>query len=38
MLVGDACSKPLIIIRFHNLYPSDIRRVVGKIVSYQERD
>jgi hypothetical protein len=33
-LVGDACSKPPITIRFHDLHSSDIREVVGKIVSY----
>ncbi len=38
MLVGDACFKAPIILRFHDLHPSDNRRVVGKIFFYQERD
>ncbi len=38
VLVGDACSKPLITIKFHDLYASDIRRAVGEITSYHERD
>jgi hypothetical protein len=38
MLMGDACSKASITIRFHDLHSSDIRRVVGEIVSYQDRD
>ncbi len=28
-LVGDAYSKPLITIKFHDSHASDIRRVVG---------
>ncbi len=37
-LVCDACSKPPIIIRFHDLHASDIRRVVDEITSYHKRD
>jgi hypothetical protein len=37
-LVGDACFKPLITIRFHDLHGSDIRGAVGEIVSYHKRD
>ncbi len=38
MLTGDACSRPLIIIRFYNLHVVDIRKVVGEIVSYHKKD
>jgi len=38
MFVGDACSKPPIIIRSHDLCASDIRGFMGEIVSYQEKD
>ncbi len=37
-LAGDACSKPPIIIRFHDLHVGNIRRVMGEIVSYHEKD
>jgi hypothetical protein len=37
-LVGDACSRPPIITRFHGLHVGDIRGVMGEIVSYHERD
>ncbi len=37
-LVKDACSKPLITIRFHDLHASDIRGAVGGITSYHKRD
>ncbi len=37
MLMGDACSRPLITIRSHNLYACDIRRVLGEITSYTMR-
>jgi hypothetical protein len=37
-LVGDDCSKPPIIIRFHDLHANDIRRVVDEITSYHKRD
>jgi hypothetical protein len=38
MLVYDACSRPPITIRSHNLHVGDIRGVVGEIVFYHERD
>ncbi len=38
VLARDACSKPPIIIRFHNLHASNIRGVVHEIASYHERD
>jgi hypothetical protein len=37
-LAGDACFKLPITISFHNLHASNIRRVVGEITSYQEKD
>jgi hypothetical protein len=37
-LVGDACSRPPIIIRFHDLHAGNIRGAVGEITSYHERD
>jgi hypothetical protein len=37
-LVGEACSRPLIIIRSHNLHVGNIRGVVGEIASYRKRD
>jgi hypothetical protein len=37
-LVDDACSRPSITIRSHNLHASDIKGVVGEIASYQKRD
>ncbi len=37
-LASDACSRPPIIIIFHNLHASDIRGVVGEIASYHKRD
>jgi len=37
-LVGDVCSRPPITIRSHDLHAYDIRRVVGKIASYHEKD
>jgi hypothetical protein len=37
-LAEDACSKPPITIRFHDLHASDIRRVVGGIISYHKGD
>ncbi len=36
-LVGDACSRPLITFRSHDLHVSDIRGVVGEITSSHER-
>ncbi len=38
MLVGDVCSRPFVTIRSHDLHVSDIRKVVGQIVSYHERN
>jgi hypothetical protein len=35
-LASDACSKPPIIIRSHNLHEGNIRGAVGDIASYQE--
>ncbi len=37
-LVGDVSSKPSIIIGSHDLYTSDIRRVVSDIGSYDKRE
>ncbi len=33
MLAGDACFRPLIIIRSHDLHACDIIRAMGDIVS-----
>jgi len=38
MLVKNVCSRPLITIKSHDLHVGDIRRVVGEIVSYHEKD
>jgi hypothetical protein len=38
MLVGDACFRPPIIIKFHDLRVGNIRKVVGEITSYHKRD
>jgi hypothetical protein len=38
MLARDACSKPPITTRTHNLHASDIRRDVDETASYHERD
>jgi len=38
VLVGDACSKPPITIRNHDLHAYDIKGVMGEIISYHERD
>ncbi len=37
-LVSDACSKPLITIRSHDLHADDIRGVVGEIIYYHKKD
>jgi hypothetical protein len=37
-LVGNACFRPPIIIRFHDLHANNIIRVMGKIASYHEKD
>jgi len=38
VLAGDVCSKPPITIRSHDLHESDIKRAMGEITSYHERD
>jgi len=38
MLVSDACFRPPIIIRSHDLHVGDIRRTMGDVVSYHEKD
>jgi hypothetical protein len=38
VLIGDACSKPPIIIKSHDLHVNDIREVMGEIASYHEKD
>jgi hypothetical protein len=37
-LVGDVCFKPPIIIKSHNFHVGDIKRAMGEITSYHERD
>jgi hypothetical protein len=37
VLAGDACSRPLITIRSHDLHVGNIKRAMGEIVSYHER-
>jgi hypothetical protein len=37
-LLGDACSRPPIIIQSHDLHLGNIRGAMGEIVSYHERD
>jgi hypothetical protein len=37
-LASDACSRPPIIIKYHDLHACNIKRVVGEITSYHERD
>jgi hypothetical protein len=37
-LAGDACSRPPIIIKSHDLHACDIRRAMGETTSYHERD
>jgi hypothetical protein len=37
-LTSDACSKPPITIRSHDLHVGNIRRAMGDITSYHERD
>jgi len=37
-LASNACSKPFIIIRFHDLHASNIKKAMGEIISYHERD
>jgi hypothetical protein len=38
VLTSDACSRPPIIIKFHNLHASDIKRAMGEITYYHKRD
>jgi hypothetical protein len=37
-LVGDVCFRPLIIIRSHDLYTSNIRATMEEITSYQKKE
>jgi hypothetical protein len=37
-LAGDACSKPPITVKSHDLHVGDIRKVVGEKTSYHKRD
>jgi hypothetical protein len=37
-LRSDACSRPPTTIRSYDLHASDIRRAVGEIASYHERN
>jgi hypothetical protein len=36
-LVGDACSRPPITFKFHDLHASNIKGIIGEIASYHER-
>jgi hypothetical protein len=38
VLAVDACFRPPIIIRSHDLHVGDIKRAMGEITSYHERD
>jgi hypothetical protein len=38
VLAGDACSRPPIIIRYHDLDAGDIWGAVGEIISYHKKD
>jgi hypothetical protein len=37
-LVGDVCSRPPIIFRYHDLHVGDIRKAMGEITSYHKKD
>ncbi len=37
-LARDVCSRPPIIIRFHDLHVDNIKEVVREIASYHKRD
>jgi len=37
-LAGDVCSRPSIIIKSHDLHVGNIRKAMGEIVSYHEKD
>jgi hypothetical protein len=36
--MGDTCSRPSITIKSHDLHVGDIRRIMGEIASYHEKD
>jgi hypothetical protein len=38
VLIGDACSRPPITIKSHNLHICDIKTAMGEITSYHKRD
>jgi hypothetical protein len=38
VLVGDACSRPPITIKSHDLHVGDIKGAVAEITSYHEKD
>jgi len=38
VLMGDACSRPLITIKYHDLHAYKIREAMGEITSHHERD
>jgi hypothetical protein len=38
VLVGYACSRPPIIMKFHNLHVGHIKGVKGEITSYHVKD
>jgi len=38
LLMVDACYRPPITIKSHDLHVNDIKRAVGEITSYHERD
>jgi hypothetical protein len=38
VLAGYACSRPPIIIKFHNLHVGDIKGFKGEVTSYHEKD
>jgi hypothetical protein len=38
VLANDVCSRALITIRSHDLHASDIKKVMGEIISYHEKD
>jgi len=38
VLVGNACSRPPITIKSHNLHICDITGVMGEIISCHKRD
>jgi len=37
-LMGDACSRPCVTIKSHDLHVGDIRGAMGEITSYHKRD